>query len=100
MKAKITLIKDNKTIHVNDYAAKLLKKSGWIETSASPEIIREKRVITIPPEVQEVITLKKEVVAANPEPEPEPEPLPKVIAAKKPAVKKVNPNLKPAVKKQ
>jgi hypothetical protein len=95
---KITLTKDNKVIQVNEFAAKLLKKSGWSESTTTPEIIKEKAIpIQVPPEVKELTVLKKEVVAVKEEKVD-------VIAEKKtanlkPAVKK-NPNLKPAVKKQ
>jgi hypothetical protein len=91
---KIALMKDNKVISVNEFAAKLLKKSGWIETSNVPEVIKEKGTsIQVPSEIKELIISKKEDVVAKAEPID-------VISEKKTAtIPAKKTNLKPAVKK-
>ena len=64
---KITLTKDQKTIQVNEAAARILKKTGWIEATKEAEIIKRK-TIEPPEEVKELIRSKKEDATVKEEP--------------------------------
>lgn len=83
---KITLTKDQKTIHVPEAAAKLLKKAGWMDVPATPEILKQKKTLEPPEEVKELIRSKKEDVTVKEDPkitEPDVIAEPEIVKQKK-----------------
>jgi transcriptional regulator of acetoin/glycerol metabolism len=106
---KIAIEKNQRTIHVHEKAARILKKAGWREVDESPVILKTKLTSDIlksklseaPQEVKQLIVQKKEVadaVKADDSFTPDGKPAEKTPVVKKPAAKKRVRKSKPKAK--
>jgi len=104
---KIAIEKNQRTIHVHEKAAKILKKAGWREVDESPVILKTKltsdilksKLTEAPQEVKQLIVQKKEVAdAVKADDSFTPDGKPETPVVKKPAAKKRVRKSKPKAK--